>query len=31
VGTVGDAQRAVMLAPWEAVGWEVMAKGLESA
>ena len=24
-GTLGDAQRAVVLAPWEAVGWEGMA------
>ncbi|KAM0710027.1 hypothetical protein Q7P35_002389 [Cladosporium inversicolor] len=28
VGTVADAQRAMVLAPWEAVGWEVMAEAL---
>lgn len=27
-GTVGDAQRAMVLAPWEVVGWEVMAEAL---
>jgi superkiller protein 3 len=28
VGTVADAQRAMVLAPWESVGWEVMAEAL---
>jgi len=28
VGTVADAQRAIALAPWESVGWEVMADAL---
>jgi superkiller protein 3 len=28
VGTVADAQRAIVLAPWNAVGWEVMAEAL---
>jgi superkiller protein 3 len=28
VGTVADAQRAISLAPWESVGWEVMADAL---
>ncbi|KAK8221963.1 Superkiller protein 3 [Zalaria obscura] len=27
-GTVADAQRAIMLAPWEAAGWEAFADGL---
>jgi superkiller protein 3 len=25
VGTVGDAQRAIMLAPWLKEGWEALA------
>jgi hypothetical protein len=25
---VADAQRAMVLAPWESVGWEVMAEAL---
>ncbi|GAB7332739.1 hypothetical protein MBLNU13_g04480t1 [Cladosporium sp. NU13] len=28
VGTIADAQRAMVLAPWDAVGWEVMAEAL---
>jgi superkiller protein 3 len=28
VGTVADAQRAMVLAPWESVGWEAMAEAL---
>jgi len=28
VGTVADAQRAMALAPWERIGWEVMAEAL---
>jgi superkiller protein 3 len=29
VGTVADAQRAMALAPWERIGWEVMAEALD--
>jgi superkiller protein 3 len=29
VGTVADAQRAMALAPWESIGWEVMAEALD--
>ncbi|CAK4001289.1 Superkiller 3 [Lecanosticta acicola] len=29
VGTVGDAQRAVFLAPWEAGGWKAMKEALD--
>ncbi|KAF2211928.1 hypothetical protein CERZMDRAFT_112227 [Cercospora zeae-maydis SCOH1-5] len=28
-GTVGDAQRAIFLAPWEKEGWEAMRRALE--
>jgi superkiller protein 3 len=28
VGTVADAQRAMVFAPWDVIGWEVMAEAL---
>jgi superkiller protein 3 len=27
-GTVADAQRAMVLAPWDVIGWETMADAL---